>query len=190
MSVTRTQVFTGAERRSGFERRTEAPRESVTAPRIVGSIDVPGFGVFGPGQEKQLNDAVQKYNSDVQEHNKTAKTERDRRAEIDLDAHERAGRLRNFGKAAQSPLSRNEQRDFGGTEAVEVANPGFASIPGGAHIDELHPRPPEVSQGSVPTAPQHERTASGRGGARRGGAGRSGARARSARGERSQADGE
>ncbi|MEO5772710.1 MAG: hypothetical protein ABIQ32_01150, partial [Sphingomicrobium sp.] len=60
-TIHRQAVFTGTERRTGFERRAVAPRETASGPRLIGSVAV-GHTTYGPGQEKQFHDAVSAYN--------------------------------------------------------------------------------------------------------------------------------
>lgn len=182
MAINRTSTFTGQERRAGFERRAVAPRENANAPRLLTSVDVPGFGTFGPGQEKAFSDAVEQHNKQAREQN---------RPEINVGLHEARGNLRNFVQAGLvTDLSRSHQLDPKSLQEVAVENPGRAAIPGGMPLEQAHPLPVAVEDRPETVGPVHEQggeTTVTTGSARRGGAGRTSRGGSRARGERSRA---
>ncbi len=185
MAINRTTSFAGVERRTGFERRTVAPREQATAPRLIGSVTI-GDKNYEPGQEAAFAKAVEDYNEQAGKNNQPT---------VDLAGLEARGAIRNFGGRASSggessPATRNEQTNPGSRDPVEVENPGTLSGPGVEPLHVAAPRPPDLSEGSTPTPAGTSRVvggSQGRSTARRGGAGQTKKGGKGAKGEREAA---
>lgn len=170
----REQVYEGIERRSGLERRLEAPGTRGTGPRLIGSVAVVGHGVFGPGQEKQFADAVA-------EANKASKVAGGKPL-IDLEVLERAGAIAGFAQvtAAELQATRNHQTERGSREPVEVQHDrGAVAYPGRPPFEQIAPLPPAPAavepvtrSASRPAGGEPKPVRKGGGGARTGGAGR------------------
>lgn len=139
-------TYNGPDRRSGFERRTVAPREDKSGPQIVSPVHVPGHGVFRRGQEKQLAEAVRAFNEKAE---KGA-------PRIDLELLEARGALRNFsGKAAKGAKgtagggpqwTRNRQNVPGTDDVEEPGHDNSAPIPGGVPLEQLAPDPDAAAE--------------------------------------------
>lgn len=163
-------TYTGPDRRTGFERRTESPKESKAGPKLVNSIHVPGEGTFGPGQEKKFHEAAGRANDAAKKEN--------RPPAVDLELLESRGAIRGFAKKAEAEearSTRSNQREPGRKhEVVEVKNDNAAPAPGGLLFDELNPQAPPKPEGPATTG----KTAGGQAkpasttAARTGGAGR------------------
>lgn len=170
--------FQGQDRRTGMERRQEAPRELKNRPRLITSIQVAGEGVFGPGQEFQFVQAAERANARAKE----AKQE----PAVDMEALQARGAIENLvGVKAPDQGARKASTSEGSTRGAQLARTGDTyedtevkggrmgpeTAAGGRPQDELNPLPPELPEGTA---------------ARTGGAGRTGEPAgRGARGERS-----
>jgi hypothetical protein len=174
----RAVTFDGPERRSGFERRSVAPREMKAGPRLLQTIDVGGV-LFRPGSEAKFHEAVSAYNEKAKAENRNL---------VDLAFLESKGFIAGFGgKAQEFVRSRNEQRTTpSDPEPAKLANPGYGMAPGGAPLEELHPRAPNAGEpgystaygrGQPTTASATVAEAAGAGGgARTGGAGKTGSK--------------
>lgn len=140
-------TYAGPDRRTGFERRTVAPKEAKGGPKLVNAIHVPGEGTFGPGQEKKFHEAAGRANDLAKKEN--------RGKAVDLDALEAAGAIRGFGKKSdvEEPQStRSNQREPGTKhQVVEVKNDNAAHIPGAPSFDTLNPVSPPKPQGPATT---------------------------------------
>jgi hypothetical protein len=189
--------YDGVERRTGFERRVEAPRQVAAGPKLLASIAVAGEGTFSAGQEKQFKEAVDRVNKSQSEAGKPPL--------VNLDALEARGVISGFGRAAEIEYRSTRGRqiaDPAKPERVDVENDRYAGrpAPGNLPFDQQNPLPPapgtpgHTAFEGAPSAAQAQAAAeqdggSRGGGARRGGAGRAGGRSGSkARGERSRAE--
>lgn len=143
--MNRTSNFQGMERRTGFERRAEAPKQQANqGPRILRSISI-GEETFGPGHEKRLHEYVQQENERIRARNtaRAAKGEQPE-AEVDLARLEARGAIKGFAEAERILAMQRNRQQVPGEDRVEGYEPQEHDWPGRRPLAEVAPMPAEA----------------------------------------------